>query len=246
MRALASVALLTATVAIAGCGSKDDSAVGSSQASATSTPAVAASTAASTPAAAASDASAPKVKQGTCSKVSAPPLGARDVPKPTGKLDVTKTNLVTLTTSCGTIVVQLDPKTYPVTANAVAWLAKKGFYDKTIFHRVVPGFVIQGGDPTGTGSGGTSWKVVEAPKADATYPEGTFAMAKTGADASGTTQGQFFIMTGGSLDPSYAIAGKVISGMDAAHAIEALGAGQGSDGPPSQTVELIKASFSTK
>ena len=103
-----------------------------------------------------------------------------DVPKPTGSLDTGKKNLVTMKTSCGTIVIALDPKDHPKTANAVAWMAGQKYYDGVSFHRVVPGFVIQGGDPTGTGSGDPSWKVVEAPGKNATYPTGTVAMAKTG------------------------------------------------------------------
>ena len=119
-----------------------------------------------------------------------------------------------------------------------------GYWDDTAFHRVVPDFVIQGGDPTGTGSGGPAWKVVEAPKSTEKYPAGTLAMAKTATDAPGTTQSQFFIMTGDNgLPPEYAVAGKVIKGMDAADAIEALGQG---DGPPSRAATIIKATFTAK
>ncbi|MDQ8046047.1 MAG: peptidylprolyl isomerase [Solirubrobacteraceae bacterium] len=248
MRALASVLLLSATLAVAGCGSDTSTDAGSVA------PAPAAATTpdttapASTPDAASSDStdatSDLKVKQGTCAEVDAPPVKPTEVAKPEGKLDPTKKNLVTFETSCGTIVIQLDAKDHPITANAVAWLAQKGYYDKTVFHRVAPGFVVQGGDPLGTGMGGPSWKLTEPPASDETYPRGTFAMAKAGNDPVGTVNSQFFIMTGGSLDPSYAVAGKVISGMDATAGMEKLAAAP--DGPPTRTIELIKATFSAK
>jgi cyclophilin family peptidyl-prolyl cis-trans isomerase len=244
VRALASAFLLSASLAIAGCGSSDGS--GASAAATAAPVATSPASAASTPATASgSSASAStKVKQGTCAQVSAPPVKSASVPKPQGKLDPSKDNVVTFKTSCGTIVIKLDAKDDPITANAVAWLVKHKYYDKTIFHRVVPNFVVQGGDPTQSGDGGPSWKVTEAPKSTQTYPDGTVAMAKTGADPAGTVQSQFFIMAGGGLDPSYAVAGKVTSGMDAVNAMEGLAASQ--DGPPSRTIELIKATFSAK
>ena len=183
------------------------------------------------------------VEQGVCADVEAPPAKDPGTPEPEGSLDPSKRNLVTLRTSCGTIVVELAVKEYPKTANAVAALVEDGYWDDTSFHRVVPGFVIQGGDPTGTGTGGPDWQVVEPPKPTETYPQGTMAMAKSGMDAPGTVGSQFFIMTGDGLDPQYAVAGRVVEGMDAALAADALGTG---DGPPSKPIVLFEATFSAE
>ncbi|MGH2688242.1 MAG: peptidylprolyl isomerase, partial [Actinomycetota bacterium] len=103
---------------------------------------------------------------------------------------------MTLETSQGPIVIELDSKRAPKTANSVVALANCGFYDGTTFHRVDKEFVIQGGDPEGNGSGGPEYKVVEAPPADLRYTPGVVAMAKTGAEAPGTSGSQFFIVTG--------------------------------------------------
>ena len=84
-------------------------------------------------------------------------------------------------TNCGTFTVTLDQAGAPATAASLVALAKDGFYDDTIFHRIVPGFVIQGGDPTQTGAGGPGYKTVDAPPADAAYTKGVVAMAKTAA-----------------------------------------------------------------
>ncbi len=132
--------------------------------------------------------------------------------------------VVVLKTSCGTIRIDLDQKAHPKTANAVASLVREGYYDNTIFHRVVNGWVVQGGDPTGTGSGGPSWSLVEAPGKTAKYTRGTVAMAKTGTDPAGTIGSQFFIVVAddAGLPADYAIAGKVTSGIAAADAMSDL------------------------
>ncbi|MGH2722281.1 MAG: peptidylprolyl isomerase [Actinomycetota bacterium] len=125
----------------------------------------------------------------------------------------------TFETSQGPIVIELDSERAPKTVNSFVALANCGFYDGTTFHRVDKEFVIQGGDPTGTGSGGPDYKVVEAPPADLKYTPGVVAMAKTGAEAPGTSGSQFFIVTGTKvpdLPPDYALLGKVISGQDGA------------------------------
>ena len=253
MRTLLTALMASAALTLAACGDDD-----ASTADGTTTPAAAETTpaestpATSTPAAAegaSSSGDTVKVTQGECAEVEAPPVKDPDTAEPKGELDASKTNTIQLKTSCGTIDIELDAETYPKTANAVATLVKQGYWDDTVFHRVVPGFVIQGGDPTGSdpaiaGSGGPSWKVVEAPKSTEKYPEGTLAMAKTGADAPGTTQSQFFIMVGpDGLPPEYAVAGRVTKGMDAAKAIEALGSG---DGPPSRPAVVFSATFSAK
>jgi cyclophilin family peptidyl-prolyl cis-trans isomerase len=153
---------------------------------------------------------------------------------------------VTLETSCGSFTVRLDQKAAPNTAASFASLARKGFYDGTVFHRIVPGFVIQGGDPTGTGTGGPGYSVVDEPPADASYTRGVVAMAKTGDEPSGTAGSQFYVVTGqdAGLPAEYALLGKVVKGMDVAMRIDSLGDPQsGGAGTPLQTVVIEKATL---
>ncbi len=102
---------------------------------------------------------------------------------------------------------------------------RKGFFDGTHFHRIVPGFVIQGGDPTGTGKGGPGYTVQDVPPADSTYTKGVVAMAKTGAEPSGTSGSQFFVVTAADagLPPQYAILGTVTKGLSVVDRIGKLG-----------------------
>jgi cyclophilin family peptidyl-prolyl cis-trans isomerase len=144
-----------------------------------------------------------------------------------------------LKTTEGSFTIELDQKLAPNTARSLVRLARNGFFDGTKFHRVVPGFVIQGGDPTGTGSGGPGYSTVDVPPSDAAYTEGVVAMAKTQTEAPGTAGSQFFVVTGKDigLPPEYAIVGRVTDGMGTVKAIEALGVG---DGPPSKPVVIKK------
>src|SRR5262249_44334538 len=92
-----------------------------------------------------------------------------------------------------------------------------GFYDETTFHRIVPEFVIQGGDPLGNGTGGPGYSVVEAPPANLKYTKGIVAMAKSAGEAPGTSGSQFYVVTGAQgeeLPPEYALLGKVEKGLD--------------------------------
>lgn len=150
----------------------------------------------------------------------------------------------TIETNCGTIVVALDTKKAPKAAGRFLDLAQSGFYNGKTFHRVVPDFVIQGGDPKGDGTGGTGTSVVgETPKDG--YPIGSLAAAKTGNDPPGTFDCQFFIVTGEqgtSLPPDYARFGKVIAGMDVAKRIEKLAPPEG-DGPPTEKVTMTKVTI---
>jgi len=132
---------------------------------------------------------------------------------------------VTIETNCGEFTVGVDPKAAPKAAASFVSLARQGFYDGTIFHRIVPGFVIQGGDPTGSGTGGPGYKTVDPPGPDATYGKGVVAMAKGGMDPPGTAESQFFVVTGdeASLPPEYAVVGKVTEGIDVAEKIGELG-----------------------
>jgi peptidyl-prolyl cis-trans isomerase B (cyclophilin B) len=154
---------------------------------------------------------------------------------PTDELDTSKTYTLTFDTSCGSFTVTLDPKLAPKTAASLVALANAGYFDDTIFHRVVPGFVIQGGDPTQMGGGGPGYSTVDVPPSDAAYTQGVVAMAKSGVEAPGTAGSQFFVVTGddAGLPPEYAIVGEVTEGMDTVLRIDALGVG---DGPPSQPV----------
>jgi peptidyl-prolyl cis-trans isomerase B (cyclophilin B) len=171
-----------------------------------------------------------------CDDVDAP--GAREPGSneaPTEELDASKTYALTFDTSCGSVTVTLDPGLAPKTAASLVALANAGYFDATIFHRVVPGFVIQGGDPTQTGGGGPGYSTVDAPPSDAAYTQGVVAMAKSGVEAPGTAGSQFFVVTGedAGLPPDYAVVGEVTEGMDTVLRIDALGVG---DGPPSQPV----------
>lgn len=128
-------------------------------------------------------------------------------------------------TSCGTFEIALDSSRAPTTVNSFAYLSKEGFYDGLGFHRIAPGFVIQGGDPLGNGLGGPGYKVTEKPPANLAYTKGTVAMAKTAAEPSGTSGSQFYVVTAADagLPPEYALVGKVDEGYDVVERIDALG-----------------------
>ena len=145
----------------------------------------------------------------------------RPVPKdarfeqPKQRLAPGKTYVATVTTNCGAFEITLDSKRAPRTGGSFKSLADKGFYDGLGFHRIVPGFVIQGGDPKGDGSGGPGYSVVEAPPRTLKYVKGVVAMAKTGIEAAGTSGSQFFVVTGDAgLPPDYALVGKVTQGQE--------------------------------
>jgi len=140
-------------------------------------------------------------------------------------LDGSKTTTVGVLTNFGRFDIRLDVKDSPCTTSSFAALVRKGFFDGTHFHRIVPGFVIQGGDPTGTGKGGPGYTVRDVPPADATYTKGVVAMAKTGAEPSGTSGSQFFVVTAADagLPPQYAILGTVTKGLRVVDRIGKLG-----------------------
>jgi peptidyl-prolyl cis-trans isomerase B (cyclophilin B) len=177
---------------------------------------------------------------GSCETVEEPepkPDGAEQAPD--GPLDEGKTYKLVIETNCGSFTIQLDQKLAPKTAASLVSLAESGFFDGTTFHRVVPDFVIQGGDPTGTGAGGPGYNTVDVPPSDTAYTRGVVAMAKAGSDAPGTSGSQFFVVTGPDvgLPAEYAVVGTVTEGMDTVDKIDALGVG---DGPPSQPVVIEK------
>jgi len=181
-----------------------------------------------------------------CAQVSAPePKRDGGETAPNKVLDATQTNTVTFSTSCGRFTVTLDAEKAVSTSASVAALARSGFYDNTVFHRIVPGFVIQGGDPTGTGTGGPGYKTVDVPPSDASYTSGVVAMAKSADEPAGTSGSQFFVVTApdSGLPPDYAIVGKVTEGLDTVKRIEALGT---PSEQPSRPVVVKKATFSAK
>jgi cyclophilin family peptidyl-prolyl cis-trans isomerase len=148
---------------------------------------------------------------------------------------------VTVVTSCGALIIRLDPGRSPRATASFVSLARKSFYDGTPFHRIVPRWVIQGGDPTGTGAGGPGYSTRDLPASDATYPRGTVAMAKAATDPPGTAGSQFFVVVGRKvkLHPEYAVIGRVVKGMRVADAISDLGDEEsGEQGTPLRPVVI--------
>jgi peptidyl-prolyl cis-trans isomerase B (cyclophilin B) len=184
--------------------------------------------------------------QGGCKKVAAP-AARKDggESKPKGKLDPKKTYTVTVETNCGTFAFKLDVKDSPDTTAAFAGLVKKGFFNGLIFHRIVPDFVIQGGDPMGTGEGGPGFHTVDPPPSDADYSFGVVAMAKAGNEPAGAAGSQFFVVTGqdAQLQPDYAILGKLSSGANVVKSIGKLGTAT-QEGTPTETVVMQKVTVS--
>lgn len=185
-------------------------------------------------------------EQAGCRQVEAPPT--KDVKLPAPKASAPTASGVAFETSCGSFTVTFDERA-PRTAASFQYLAEQGFYDDTVFHRVVPGFVIQGGDPLGTspdpakvGTGGPGYSVDEQPPSGLAYTEGIVAMAKSEAEPPGRSGSQFYVVTGADagLPTDYALVGKVTSGMETVQAIEALGQA-GSDGPPTMAVVIESA-----
>jgi peptidyl-prolyl cis-trans isomerase B (cyclophilin B) len=151
-----------------------------------------------------------------CEKVPAAKPKDVKVAKPTTELEKGKTYVARVLTNCGEFEITLDPKRAPRTGGSFKTLVDKRFYDGLSFHRIVAGFVIQGGDPAGDGNGGPGYSVTEAPPQDLTYGKGVVAMAKTATDAAGTSGSQFFVVTGedAGLPPDYALLGKVTKGQE--------------------------------
>jgi cyclophilin family peptidyl-prolyl cis-trans isomerase len=145
-------------------------------------------------------------------------------------------------TSCGTLEIALDSERAPKTVNSFVFLSEEGFYDGLTFHRVAPGFVIQGGDPLGTGTGGPGYSVDEQPPANLAYTKGIVAMAKSSAEPPGRSGSQFFVVLSADagLPPEYALVGKVDKGFDVVERIGKLGTPAEK---PKQTVLIEKISI---
>jgi peptidyl-prolyl cis-trans isomerase B (cyclophilin B) len=170
-----------------------------------------------------------------CKEVEAPAPKDVSFKKPKEVLKPGEEATVVVKTSCGTFEIALDTKRAPKTANSFAFLAEEGFYDDLSFHRIAPGFVIQGGDPTGSGSGGPGYSVDEKPPANLAYTKGVVAMAKTSVEPPGRSGSQFYVVTApdAGLPPEYALVGKISKGYSVVEQIDELG---GTDEKPKQPV----------
>lgn len=224
--------ILPLAAALLGCGS------GSSHPAAATRPAAASS-------------AGRAVVHGGCRPVATPkPKGPQHLRAPTVRLDPARTYTVTVHTNCGTFAFRLDVRRQPRTAASVYYLVRRGFYNGITFHRVAAGFVIQGGDPLGTGAGDPGYTIVEAPPRNIQYVRGDVAMAKTEVQPPGASGSQFFVVTGANvtasagLTPDYALAGKVVSGQRVVDAIGALPTNPPNDGTPTPTVVMTKVTAS--
>jgi peptidyl-prolyl cis-trans isomerase B (cyclophilin B) len=171
------------------------------------------------------------------------PTNDKTMKPPTEPLDSGKTYTVTMLTNKGSFSFRLNQKQSPANAASFAKLVQARFFDGTIFHRIVPGFVIQGGDPTATGNGGPGYECIDTPPATASYTHGVVAMAKTTDEPAGTGGSQFFVVTAGDaqLTPDYAIVGRVTSGIKVVDRIGRLG--DPSTQQPTQRVTIEKAAL---
>jgi cyclophilin family peptidyl-prolyl cis-trans isomerase len=192
---IAAVAL--ASLGLAACGDSDD---------ATSTPTATTGAAAS-----------------RCEQVAAPEPKQVKLKPPKRRVDIAGNITATVETNCGDFEIKLDTREFPKTARSFVYMVDHGVYDGTTFHRVVSDFVIQGGDPKGTGSGDAGYTITEEPPVDTAYTRGMVAMAKTAVEPPGTSGSQFFVVTeaDAGLQPDYAVLGKVVGGESTIDAIEA-------------------------
>ena len=150
-------------------------------------------------------------------------------------IDTANTYEATMVTGKGTLEILLDPLAAPVTVNNFVFLARWHYFDGIIFHRVIPGFVLQGGDPTGTGTGGPGYRFEDELPKPGRYELGSLAMANAGPNTNGS---QFFVISGPDgmrLPPLYSLFGKVVSGLDVVQTINDLGSGSGR---PSEVVTI--------
>src|SRR5580698_3843549 len=155
--------------------------------------------------------------------------------EPAMTLDPQKRYTAQMETSKGSLTIALDPVAAPRTVNSFVFLARNGFYDGVVFHRIIPGFVVQGGDPTGTGRGGPGYKFADELPAPGRYEVGSLAMANSGPHTNGS---QFFIISGSDgvrLPPSYSLFGKVVAGLETDAALDAVGS---SGGSPKERVQI--------
>jgi cyclophilin family peptidyl-prolyl cis-trans isomerase len=150
-------------------------------------------------------------------------------------IDPAKRYTAEMATNKGTMTIALDPLAAPKTVNNFVFLARWHYYDGIVFHRIIPGFMLQGGDPEGSGRGGPGYRFDDELPARGRYEIGSLAMANSGPNTNGS---QFFIISGPngvSLPPSYSLFGKVVGGTETISAIESTGSRSGT---PSEKVTI--------
>jgi len=158
-------------------------------------------------------------------------------------IDPAKRYTAEMVTSKGTMVIALDAIAAPKTVNHFVFLARYHYYEGVVFHRVIPGFMLQGGDPTGNGTGGPGYRFADELPKPGRYELGSLAMANAGPDTNGS---QFFIISGPSgvgLPPLYSLFGKVIAGDEVISAIEAVGS---HSGKTAETVTILSVTITEK
>ncbi len=183
-----------------------------------------------------------------CTEVSSPAPKHVDLKRPKSLQPPPAGTTAAVDTSCGTFEIALDTNGSPRTTASFAYLVKKGVYDDTAFHRIVPGFVIQGGDPKGDGTGGPGYTVDEPPRANTAYTRGTVAMAKTQAEPPGRSGSQFFVVVAADagLDADVAVLGEVSSGEQVVQRIAQLGdEASGETGTPLAPVRIDRITLDT-
>ncbi len=155
-------------------------------------------------------------------------------------IDPAKRYVAEMVTSKGAMTIALDPIAAPKTVNNFVFLARWHYYDGIVFHRVIPGFMLQGGDPEGSGRGGPGYRFEDELPARGRYEIGSLAMANAGPNTNGS---QFFIISGQSgvqLPPLYALFGKAVSGLEVIPALEKAGT---SSGKPRERVEITSVTI---
>ena len=155
-------------------------------------------------------------------------------------IDPSKRYTATMSTSMGDLVIALDAVQAPKTVNNFVFLAREGYYDGVIFHRIIQGFMCQGGDPTGTGRGGPGYKFGDELPRPGQYEIGSVAMANAGPNTNGS---QFFIVSGPSgvgLPPQYSLFGKVVKGLDVVDQMEKVKTGPGDKPVQDLTINAVE------
>jgi cyclophilin family peptidyl-prolyl cis-trans isomerase len=147
--------------------------------------------------------------------------------EPPMTIDPAKRYTATMETTKGTMTIALDPVAAPRTVNSFVVLARYHYFDGIVFHRIIPGFVLQGGDPTGRGTGGPGYQFADELPKPGRYELGSLAMANAGPDTNGS---QFFVISGPdgmALPPKYSLFGKVVAGLDVVATINDVGSPSG-------------------
>ena len=155
-------------------------------------------------------------------------------------IDPSKRYTAKMSTSMGELVIALDAVQAPKTVNNFVFLAREGYYDGVIFHRIIQGFMCQGGDPTGTGRGGPGYKFADELPKPRQYEIGSVAMANAGPNTNGS---QFFIVSGPSgvgLPPQYSLFGKVVKGLEVLDQMEKVKTGPGDKPVQDLTINSVE------